>query len=83
MTVNLVPFVSWSAFLAYLAGDGRADQTPRWVWYRAPLDARARMVRILKVYKNGKVRIDPCSADADAFTADAGHLDRFARKVAQ
>lgn len=47
------------------------------VWYKAPLDYRARRVRIVKVYKNGKIRIDPMSRDADNFTADRGHLDRF------
>ncbi len=32
---------------------------------------------VTKVCKNGKVRIDPLSNDADKFTADEGRLDRF------
>ena len=75
----LVGFESWSAFLAYLTGPCAALEV-RWVWYRAPLETSAHLVRIVKVFKNGKVRIDPGHKFADPFTADAGHLDRFARK---
>ena len=81
MTINaaalsLVSFSSWANFLAYLAGDGNVANTPRWIWYRAPLDRNARLVRVVRIFKNGKVRLDPCNADADAFNADAGHIDR-------
>jgi hypothetical protein len=77
----LVAFASWSAFLAYLSGPS-ADLEVRWVWYRAPLDTSAHLVRIVKVFKNGKVRIDPGHVHADPFTADAGHLDRLFYKPA-
>ncbi len=73
-------FPTWEAFLCHLSGGGRPDREVRWIWYKAPLDYRARFVHVRKVYKNGKVRIDPCTPDADPFTADAGHLDRISVK---
>lgn len=51
------------------------------LWYHAPLDVRPVLIRVAKVYKNGKIRIDPMSRDADQFTADPGHLSRFRRKL--
>lgn len=47
------------------------------LWYHAPLDRNPVRVQIDRVFKNGKIRIAKPSRDADAFTADAGHLDRF------
>ncbi len=47
------------------------------LWYHAPLDTRPVRVRVVKIFKNGKIRIDPMSRDADNFTADEGHLARF------
>ena len=71
-------YTSWDEVLAAASRDGR-------LYYQAPLDAVAgrspRMVLVDKVYKNGKLRIDPLSNQADKFTADAGHLLRFRRKV--
>lgn len=51
------------------------------LWYGAPLDRHPRSVVVKKVYKNGKIRIDPMSNQADDFTADRGHLDRFFRRA--
>lgn len=51
------------------------------LWYQAPLDARPRYDSVVKIFKNDKLRIDPLSPDADKFTADAGHLARFRRKM--
>ena len=50
------------------------------LWYQAPLDRQPRYVRVVKVFKNDKIRLDPLSRDADNFTADAGHLARFRKK---
>lgn len=64
------PFADWQSVL----------ERARLGWpvlYWAPLDATPRRVRIAKVYKNGKVRVDPMSSGADCFTADRDHLDRF------
>lgn len=66
----LVSFKTWSEVRDHAARGGR-------LWYHAPLDARAREIRVVKVFKNGKIRIDPMSSEADNFTADEGHLDRF------
>lgn len=63
-------FSSWDQVLAH----ARAGLP---LWYHAPMDLHARRIRIVRVFKNGKIRIDPMSSDADNFTADAGHLDRF------
>lgn len=81
MNKHFVGFESWSALLSYLASGETAAMQPRWIWYQAPLDTNARLVRVVRVYKNGKVRLDPCSAFADQFTADPDHLDRFRRVV--
>ena len=51
------------------------------LWYQAPLNHRPSYIRVVKVFKNGKIRIDPLSSDADNFSADAGHLARFRKKV--
>lgn len=47
------------------------------LYYQAPLDYRPRSVRVIKVFKNKKIRLDPEAPDADPFTADRGQLDRF------
>jgi hypothetical protein len=47
------------------------------LYYQAPLDARPVRVHVARIFKNGKLRIAKPSRDADAFTADAAHLDRF------
>lgn len=48
-----------------------------YLYYRAPLDYRPHAVRVVRVYKNRKIRLDPETADVDPFTVDRGHLDRF------
>lgn len=70
---GFAPFQHW-ADVVEAAGRGER------LWYKAPLDHQPRLVRIVRVFKNGKIRIDPMSRDADDFTADAGHLDRFRRR---
>jgi hypothetical protein len=50
------------------------------LFYHAPLDYRPVLVSA-KVRRDGKIRVTPVYTDADPFTADAGHLDRFRRLV--
>jgi hypothetical protein len=50
------------------------------LWYHAPMDLRPQSIAVDRVFKNGKIRIDPLSNQADKFTADAGHLNRFRRR---
>lgn len=69
----LIKFGSWAEVLDHARRGGL-------LWYHAPLDLRATTVRVVKVFKNGKIKIDP-GAGADAFTADVGHLDRFRRQA--
>lgn len=47
------------------------------LYYKAPFGTRPHHVRVKRVYKNGKVRLDPEMADTDPFTADRGRFDRF------
>jgi hypothetical protein len=51
------------------------------LWYQAPLDRSPHSILVVKIYKNDKLRIDPLSNQVDNFTADAGHLGRFRRRV--
>jgi hypothetical protein len=51
------------------------------LWYQAPLDRSPHSILVVKVFKNDRIRIDPLSNEADKFTADAGHLSRFRKKV--
>jgi len=73
--VTYEPFAAWKDLLVFIAAGGE-------LYYQAPLDVRAHRVRVVCVFKNGKVRLDPDSSGADPFTADAGHLDRMRRRVA-
>lgn len=65
-------FDSWPDLLAHIRAGGS-------VRYHAPLDVRP--VSVLATVRGrtdrAKVRVIPCSRDADPFWADAGHLDRF------
>ena len=70
---QFVPFDTWNDVLDAAR---RGDQ----LWYQAPLNIRPASVRVVKVFKNGSVRIDPMSRDADNFTADKGHLSRFRQR---
>jgi hypothetical protein len=66
-------FDTWESVLEH-AREGKP------LWYHAPLDARPVAILVVKVYLNGKIRIDPLSNQADNFTADAGHLNRFRKR---
>ncbi len=70
MSATRVMFKSWDDVLSFAARGGR-------LFYQAPLDVHPVAVTVAKVFKNKKIRIVPPSMDADAFTADEGHLDRF------
>lgn len=68
------PFNSWADVLLFASNGGH-------LWYQAPMDTRPRSVRVVRVYKNGTIRLDPMSRDADPFTADKGHLSRMRRRA--
>lgn len=44
------------------------------LYYHAPMDIRPVAVGIIKIFKNGKLRV---RASGCTFTADSGHLSRF------
>ena len=50
--------------------------------YHAPVDVRPYRVNV-GAFKNGKIRVYPLGGTADRFTADAAHLGRFRRELAQ
>ncbi len=66
-------FATWDDLLRHVQAGGQ-------VRYQAPMDYSAddsgRYVHV-KILANHKVRVDPLSRDADKFTADKGHLNRF------
>lgn len=68
----LLPVESWAETL-------RLAETPTPLYYHAPLDLMPRLVRIVRVFKNEKIRVDPQVIGTDYFTADKGHRDRFLR----
>jgi hypothetical protein len=70
---QFIGFDSWDEVLAFIGSGG-------WLWYQAPLDVRPSSVRVVRVYKNGKIRLDPGCSDCDPFTADKGHLSRMRRQ---
>lgn len=75
--IRLVAFGDWAELLL-------AARNGVQLYYRAPMDEAqaypAKSVQVVRVYKNGKLRIRPLTNQADAFTADKGHLNRFRRK---
>lgn len=62
-------FASWTELLDHITAGYS-------LWYHAPLDFRPRRVSAV-VRKDGKLRVYPSTTDADPFTADTAHLDRF------
>ena len=48
------------------------------IHYQAPMDYRPHLVSVV-VRKDGKLRVTPIYSDADPFTADKDHFDRFRR----
>lgn len=77
MRQNLVRFDTWEQVLD-------AAREGIQLYYEAPLDAvsafPAKRVAVVRVYKNGKLRVDPQNNQADPFTCDSGHLNRFRRQ---
>lgn len=64
-------FTSWAQLFAHIGGGYP-------LWYQAPMDDRPVQVSAVR-WKDGKVRVYPIYTEADPFTADAGHLERFRR----
>jgi len=70
-TMQFEKFAVWADVFGYLAMGATLH-------YQAPMDARPRRVRIVRIFKNAKLRIE---AGDLSFTADEGHLSRFRREV--
>lgn len=66
-TESMRSFNTWTAVLL-----AARDDVP--MWYLAPLDRHPVRVYVLRVYKNGKLRL---RGGDTTFTADHKHLDRF------
>ena len=63
---------NWNAVLSAARKHG-------YLYYHAPMDYQPHRVRVVRVFKNRKIRLDPGWTEYDLFTADRGHLDRFVR----
>ena len=70
-TTKYEPFTSWAQLIDHV----RAGYP---LYYHAPMDYRPSIVQAT-IRKDGKIRVSPTFSDADPFTADMGHLDRFRR----
>ncbi len=70
-------FEGFSSWADVLTAARRGDR----LWYKPPMDRYPKSIHVIKVFKNGSIRIDPLSNQADKFTANRGHLDRFRRKT--
>lgn len=66
----MIAYASWADVLA-------AAKATSGFWYQAPLDRHVTWVRIVRVFKNGRLRL---TTGLYTFTADAGHLPRFMRR---
>lgn len=71
--MGLQGFDNWLLVIAHV-------RLGRTTYYHAPMDHKAVRARC-KVLTPNTVRVFPLSADADPFTADVAHLDRFRREV--
>jgi hypothetical protein len=68
---QFLSFASWEHLQQYIAGGYP-------VYYQAPLDALP--VRVsTAIRRDGRIRVYPIFASADAFTANIDHLPRFRR----
>jgi hypothetical protein len=61
------PFASWQDVRTVAATDAV-------LWYWGAMDTAPRRVRVVRLFRNGNIRVDPDSNQADPFTLDPGHL---------
>ncbi len=64
-----IPFASWFDVLQYC-------DTHAWIYYHAPMDINPVVVAVVKVFKNGKMRVD---VHGNKFTIDIDHRSRCSR----
>ncbi len=65
--------IDFKTFPTWLAVKHAAETNMR-LFYHAPLDTAPIPIRVTRVFKNGKIRVD---AGEVKFTADQDHLHRF------
>jgi hypothetical protein len=68
--LTFTPFESWADVRTHCARSGG-------LYYCAPLDPAPVRVYVVRVFKNGKIRLRAANRDAVTFTADASHLSRM------
>lgn len=66
-TSQFTTFEFWTEVLTVAQRGGR-------LWYHAPLDVGPSPIHVLRVFKNGKLRV---RGGGVTFTADSDHLSRF------
>jgi hypothetical protein len=67
------PFLTWGELLDHVSAEYP-------LFYHAPMDFKPTHVSAV-VRMDGKLRVSPIYSDADPFTADKGHLERFRKAV--
>jgi hypothetical protein len=70
---TLQNFATWTEVIDHV----RAEYP---LFYQAPMDYRPVLVSAV-IRKDGKLRVYPALSDADPFTADVAHLDRFRKNA--
>lgn len=68
----IMRFNTWDSLLALVS---QPFHEP--LFYRAPLDRFPKCVKVVKIFKNNKIKIKPIGSPFGGFTVDSGHLDRF------
>lgn len=71
--VGFEELTSWEAIRTIAATDAV-------LWYWGAMDYRPHQVIVVKLFKNGKIRVDQTSNQAYAFTIDPGHLGLVYRR---
>jgi hypothetical protein len=71
MNATFETFGTWSELVDCVRGEYK-------LFYQAPMDYKPHLVTAT-IRKDGKLRVYPCLSDADPFTADVAHLERFRR----
>lgn len=71
-TQTFQSFSTWAELLDHISGEYP-------LFYHAPLDFRPRRVSAV-ARRDGKLRVYPLTNEADPFTADSAHLDRFRKQ---
>jgi hypothetical protein len=69
---HFTTFATWTELTDHVRAGYR-------LYYHPPMDFRPSLLVSATIRRDGTIRCTPVYVDADPFTADIGHLDRFRR----